>query len=226
MANNINHEGHRQRMKQRFVQEGIDSFSDFQVLELLLFFGIPYKDTNGMAHQLLKKFGSLSGVLNADYHELSAEPGLGPHAALLVRMIPGLARRYSMDRWNSKTQITDSKNAGIYAASLFVGIEHEVFYMICLDSQSRVIMPVLISEGTINEAMIYPRDIVEHALRHKTAMVILSHNHPGGSLEPSLADIEMTKKLMKALEVISVKIMDHIIVAGDRFTSLAEKRLI
>jgi len=131
-----------------------------------------------------------------------------------------------MDRWNKKTQIIDSKNAGYYAASLFVGIEYEAFYMICLDSQGRVIYPVLISEGTINEAMIYPRLVIENALRHKTAMVILSHNHPGGSVEPSIADIEMTKKLSKALDIISVKIMDHIIVAGDKFASLAEKHLI
>ena len=226
MANINHHKGHRQRMKERFVHDGMDSFSDYQVLELLLFFGIPYKDTNEIAHMLLNKYGSLSGVFNADFHELSAEPGLGPHAALLIRMIPGLARRYSMDRWNAKTQITDTDKAGKYAASLFIGIEYEAFYMICLDSQNHVIMPVLIGEGTINEAMIYPRLIVEHALRHKTVVVILAHNHPGGSTEPSLADIEMTKKLSKALEVISVKIMDHIIVAGDKYSSLAKKRLI
>jgi len=221
-----NHEGHRQRVKRRFIAEGMDSFSSYQVLEMLLFYAIPYKDTNEAAHNLLNTYGSLSGVFSADYHELAKIPGVGPHAAILIRMIPELARLYTKDRWKDKTQITDSKNAGLFATSLFIGIEYEAFYMICLDSQNRVIIPVLISKGTINEAMIYPRIVVENALRHKAVMVILSHNHPGGSTEPSPADIHMTKKLTKALEVISVKIMDHIIVAGDKFTSLAEKRLI
>ena len=222
----VNHEGHRQRIKQRFLREGMDSFSSYQVLELLLFYGVPYKDTNEAAHRLLDLYGSLSGVFNADYNELTTVPGVGPHAAVLIRMVPSLARRYIKDRWNDKTRITDSKNAGLYATTLFIGVEYEAFYMICLDSQSRVNVPVLICEGTINEAMVYPRLIVENALRHKSALVILAHNHPGGSTEPSLADIEMTKKLARALDVISVKIMDHIIVAGDKFTSLAEKRLI
>ena len=226
MATDNYHKEHRLRIKERFLNEGMDSFSSHQVLELLLFYGIPHKDTNATAHKLLDKFGSLSGVFNADYNELSAEPGLGPHSALLLKMIPELARRYSKDRWNKKTQITDSKSAGTYAVSLFIGIEKEVFYMICLDSQSHVIMPVRISEGTINEAMIYPRDIIENALRYKATMVIFSHNHPGGSTEPSLADMEMTRKLSKALDIISVRIMDHIIVAGEMYYSLAEKHLI
>ena len=221
----VSHEGHRKRMKQRFLSEGMDSFNDYQVLEMLLYYGIPYKDTNATAHVLFEKYGSLSGVFGADYRELSETPGISSHVAILIKMVPELTRRYSMDRWKEKTQITDSKNAGLYATSLFIGIEYEAFYMICLDSQSRVIMPVLISEGTIDEAMIYPRVIVENALRHKAAIVILSHNHPGGSTEPSPADIEMTKKLQGTLEIISVKIMDHIIVAGEKYTSLAEKRL-
>ena len=222
----VSHEGHRQRLKRHFISEGLDSFNKYQVLELLLFFGIPYRDTNEAAHILLEKYGSLSGVFNAGYHELAAIPGIGAHAATLIHMVPGLARRYSMDRWDDRTQLTDVKKAGSYAKTLFVGLEYEAFYIICLDSQNRVIMPALISEGTINEAMIYPRLVVENALRHKAAMVILSHNHPGGSVEPSPADVEMTKKLSKALEVISVRIMDHIIVAGEKFASFAEKGLI
>lgn len=220
------HEGHRQRMKARFLSEGLASFSSHQILELLLFFGIPYRDTNEAAHMLLNKYGSLSNVFNADYYELSALPGIGSHAAILIRMIPDLARSYTMDRWKSRTQIVDSKSAGLYAVSLFIGFEYEAFYMICLDSQNKVIHPVLISEGTINEAMIYPRLIVENALRYKTAAVIFTHNHPGGSIEPSNADIDLTKKLKTALNVISVKTIDHIIVAGEDYISLAEKRLV
>jgi len=225
MATDI-HKGHRQRLKDQFTNEGFDTLSDYQALELLLFFGIPYRDTNETAHMLLEKYGSFSGVFNADYLELASTPGLGPHAAALIHMIPSLTRRYSMDRWKDKPQITSTGSAGMYAVSLFCGIEYEAFYMICLDTQNRVIIPALISEGTINEAMIYPRIIVENVLRHKASTVILTHNHPGGSPEPSGADIDMTRKLATALGVIAVRIMDHIIVAGEKYVSLAEKRLL
>ena len=223
----VDHGGHRQRLKERFINEGgMDSFTDHQVLELLLFYGIPYKDTNGYAHMLIDKYGSLSGVLNADYRDLAETPWIGLHAAVLLSMTPSLTRRYAQDRWKDKIRLSDVKNAGAYAATLFVGDEYEAFYMICMDSQNRVIKPVLISRGTINEAMIYPRLVVENALRYKAAVVILSHNHPGGSTEPSLADIDITKKLAKALEIISIKVMDHIIVAGDKYLSLADKRIL
>jgi len=223
---NVDHSGHRYRMKERFLHEGLDAFNDHQVLELLLFYGIPYRDTNGLAHQLLTKYGSLSGVFNADFFELKKTKSLGSHAAFLIRMMPSLARRYAMDRWDKRIQITDSRAGAKYAASLFIGFEYETFYMICLDSQNQVITPVQISKGTINETTIYPRVVIEDALRHKTAVVILAHNHPGGSTEPSPADIDMTKKLIKALSVISVRVMDHLIISGESYTSLAEHKLI
>lgn len=222
----IEHDGHRQRVKDCFIYEGIDAFSNYQVLEFLLFYAIPHKNTNEMAHLLLDRYGSLSGVFNADYYDLLSVPGIGQHTALLIKLMPALTRRFTRDRWKERTKLTDIQNAGKFVASLYVGYEYEAFYMVCMDSQSRVIMPVLLGEGTVNEAMIYPRLVMENALRHRAVGVILSHNHPSGSLEPSLADIEITKKLAKALDVINVNVMDHIIVAGDKFVSLSEKRLI
>jgi len=222
----VDHKGHRLRLKNLYATEGLDAFNDYQVLELLLYYAIPYKDTNEIAHELLGKFGSLAGVFNADHIELSGIDGIGPHAAMLLNMIPALSRKYIGDRWKDRKQIINSTNAGQYAISLFIGMEHEAFYMICLDSQGHVIMPVEISEGVVNEAMVYPRKVIEKALRHNAVMVILAHNHPGGSTEPSGADIEMTNKLIKALGVISVKVMDHIIVAGEKYSSLAERGVI
>lgn len=222
----VDHGGHRQRMKARFLEEGLGSFSAHQALELTLFYGVPQKDTNETAHRLLTRYGSISGVFNADYAELSCEPGVGPHAALLLKLIPELTRLYMKDRWKERPKITDTKMAGQFASTLFIGAEREEFYMICLDTQNRVIMPVLVGSGTLNEAMVYPRLVIEHALRHNSAAVILSHNHPGGSTEPSLPDIELTKKLKAALAVISVKVADHIIVSGEKYLSLAERRLV
>ena len=220
------HTGHRKRLKNRFLEEGLDSFEPHQVLELLLFFSIPRRDTNEIAHKLLKKFGSLSGVFEADIKELVKVEGIGENSAFLISMIPQLSRRYLNDKWRDKPELNSSSKAGEYAISLFAGRTYEVFYVICLDAQNRVNHAALVHEGTINEAPIYPRIIVETILRHKANSVILAHNHPGGSLNPSRGDIEATKVIKNALESISVKVVDHIIVCGERYVSFAERGLL
>ncbi len=220
------HEGHRKRLKERFIKEGLDSFEQHQVLELLLFYAIPRKDTNELAHRLIKKYGSLAGVFEADLIDLAGVPGMGVNSALLLSLIPSLARVYFRDRWGDKPFLGSSNRAGEYAVSLFAGRQYEVFYVICLDAQNRVNHSALVHEGTINEAPIYPRIIVETALRHQANSVILAHNHPGGSLVPSSADIEVTRKISSVLNAISINVVDHIIVAGDKYLSFAEKGLL
>ncbi|AUG57775.1 RadC family protein [Acetivibrio saccincola] len=220
------HTGHRKRLKKRFLEEGLDSFEPHQVLELLLFFSIPRRDTNEIAHRLLKRFGSLSGVFEADIKDLMEVNGIGENSAFLISMIPQLSRRYLNDRWRDKPQLNSSSKAGNYAVSLFAGRTYEVFYVICLDAQNRVNYAALVHEGTINEAPIYPRIIVETALRHKANSVILAHNHPGGSLNPSRGDVEATKVIKNALESISIKVVDHIIVCGEKYVSFAERGLL
>ncbi len=216
------HEGHRNRLRTRVLKEGIDSFEPHQVLELLLFYSIPRKDTNELAHKLLDEFGSLPGVFEADPKDLCKVSGIGENTALLLSLIPQLARRYSKDKWGEKPEISSSTKAGQYAVSLFAGRTYEAFYIICLDAQNRVNFSDLVHEGTINEAPVYPRILVEIALRHKANSVILAHNHPGGSLNPSRADIEATNNIRNALEAISIKVIDHIIVCGEKYYSFAE----
>ncbi len=220
------HEGHRKRLKERFLREGIDNFEPHQILELILFYSIPRKDTNEIAHELLKKYGSLSKVLEADVNDLEKTPGIGENSAFILSLIPSLSRRYFKDKWGSKPFIDSSETAGKYAVSLFAGRMYEAFYVICLDAQNRVNFPELIQEGTINESPVYPRLVVETVLRHQANSVILAHNHPGGSLKPSKADIEVTEIIRTALEAISIRVVDHIIVAGDKYISFAEKGLI
>ncbi len=220
------HKGHRQRVKARYLTEGIDSFQDHEVLELLLFYCIPMKDTNELAHQLIKEFGSLSGVFDADAKDLCAKAKLTENTAVLLSMIPSLARRYNQGKFKDKPVLNSSTKAGKYSTTLFTGRLYEVFYVICLDCQNRVNNATLLHEGTINEAPVYPRLIVETALRHQANSIILAHNHPGGSLEPSQADIEVTKKIKVAVEAISIKVVDHVIVAGDSYYSFAENGLL
>ena len=141
-------------------------------------------------------------------------------------MIPQMSRKYLNKKWGEKLLINSSTKSGEYAVSLFVGRTYEAFYVLCLDAQNRINNSALVHEGTINEAPVYPRLIVETALRHQANSVILAHDHPGGSLRPSSADIEVTKKIINALGAISIKVIDHIIVAGDKYYSFAEKGLI
>ncbi|MDD4169197.1 MAG: DNA repair protein RadC [Desulfotomaculaceae bacterium] len=225
MGKNL-HAGHRQRVKARYLAEGLDDFEDHQVLELILFYCIPIRDTNELAHRILNEFGSLAGVLEADPRELCRRCGVSENTAVLISLIPPLARRYFKAKWGGKPELNSSSKAGEYVVSLFIGRTYEVFYVICLDAQNRVNYAALVQEGTINEAAVYPRLIVEAALRHQANCVILAHNHPGGTLRPSDADIQVTKKIVTALGTIAVHVADHIIVAGESYYSFAENGLL
>jgi DNA repair protein RadC len=220
------HDGHRERLKNRFIFEGLDNFEQHQVLELVLFYCIPRKDTNEIAHELINKYGSISGVFEADYKDLAEQTGVGKNSALLLNLIPSLSRLYLKDKCGERPVLNSSVKAGEFIVSLFAGRIYEAFYVICLDAQNKVNHAALVHEGTINEAPIYPRIIVETALRHQANSVILAHNHPGGSLRASSADIEATKRIKSALEGISIKVVDHIISAGSKYLSLAEEGLL
>jgi DNA repair protein RadC len=220
------HEGHRERLKARFLSEGLDNFNQHQVLEMLLFFTIPRMDTNPLAHKLIERYGSLSGVLEADPGDLEKVDGIGPNTAMFLSFMPSLCRRYMNDKWGDKPQLNSSGKAGEYAKSLFHGRQYEAFYAICLDAQNRVNYAALVHEGTIDSAAVYPRLIVEAALRHQASSILLAHNHPGGSLQPSAADLDATKKIISACDAISVRIVDHIIVAGINYFSFADRGLI
>ena len=220
------HKGHRQRVKNRVIKEGIDSFEDHQILELLLFYCVPMKDTNELAHQLISHYGSLSGVFDADPKDLCDKAGVTENIAILLSLIPALARRYQQGKFKEKAVLNSTTKAGEYTMALFTGRLNEAFYVICLDSQNKVNQATLLHEGTINEAPVYPRLIVETALRHQAASIILAHNHPGGSQRPSQADLDVTRRIRQATEAIAIPVVDHIIVAGDGYYSFAENRVL
>lgn len=220
------HVGHRQRVRDRYLSEGLDAFKDHEVLELLLFYCMPKRDTNPVAHAMLQEYGSLSGLFEADPRDIERRCGLSLATAILLTMAGPLTRRYLKQRWGERPILGTSARAGEFAVSLFAGRPYEVFYVICLDAQNRVNHAALVHEGTLNEAPVYPRLIVEAALRHKANSVILSHNHPGGSLAASGPDLDVTRRIRSALTPISIPVVDHIIVAGERYASLAEQGLL
>lgn len=220
------HEGHRKRVKSRYIAEGLDHFEDHEVLELLLFYCIPMKDTNKLAHGMINEFGSLASIFEADPKDISRRCGVSENTAILLSLIPPVSRRYLQRKWGDKPMLNSSSLAGEYAVSLFVGRIYEAFYLICLDAQNRINNAALVHEGTINESSVYPRLIVETALRYQANSVILAHNHPGGTMQPSQADLEVTRKISAALAAISINVSDHIIVAGERYFSFAENGLL
>lgn len=225
MSGNL-HEGHREKMKQRFVEDGLNSFEDHQVLEMLLFYTVPRKDTNEMAHGLLDKFGTLESLFDASPEEIVKKGEVTRNTAVFLAMIPQLARRYMLLKQGKKPVLDSSAKAGQFITTLFIGKNYEAFYVCCLNSQNQLNYAALVHEGTINEAPVYPRLIVETALRYQASSVILAHNHPGGSLKPSGADIEVTRKICDAMKTISITVIDHMIAAGNSYFSFAENGLL
>ena len=213
-------------MKARYLKEGLDSFEDHQVLEMLLFYAIPMKDTNELAHKMIGEFGSLSNLFEASPADISARCQVSENIAILVSLIPSLTRKYYQGKWGDKPVLDSSAKAGNFAVSLFAGRTLEVFFAICLDLNSKLTCASLVHEGTINEVAVYPRRIVEAAIRHHAVTVILAHNHPGGTLKPSQADKQVTKMVKDALRGIAVNLADHIIVVGDKYYSFSENDLI
>lgn len=214
------HEGHRARLRRRFQTEGLDGFEDHQLLELLLFYAIPRRDTNEIAHLLLRRYGSLASVLEADPADLACTEGIGEGAATLLSLVPSLTRRYFTDRTRQpRHQLQTTERAAEFLVPFMAGRTEEVFFVVCLDTQCRVIVPALVSEGSIDKAHIEPRQVVEAVIRHKAHSVILAHNHPVGTPRPSTADHRATKIIVDALGAIGVKVRDHIIIAGGEWFS-------
>jgi DNA repair protein RadC len=220
------HTGHRKRLKKRFLNNGIVEFEPHQILELLLFYGIPRKDTNVISHNLIKKFGSLSNVFDAEYEELMDVSGISENTATLIKLIPEITGLYQKDKWGEKPKLDSSEKAGRFSISLFVDKPYECFYLIGLDSGKRLIKTVLLNEGTIDSATVYPRNIAEEVILGKASSVILAHNHPGGRLSPSGQDIHTTHIIKESLKTFEVEVDDHIIAADNHYYSFAENGIL
>lgn len=216
------HEGHRERMKRQFLANGLDSFGDHNILELLLFYVVPRRDTNVLAHRLMQRFGSLSGVLDAPAQELTEVPGIGSAAACYLKLFSQVARVYFNDKLKDGVILDTPEKVGEYLIPKYVGVTHELVLLVCLDSKGKVLSCTAVMEGTINATQVSVRKIVETAVRNNAASVILSHNHPSGLAIPSRDDIATTKKIEQALSLISVSLVDHIVVADNDWVSLRD----
>jgi len=216
------HDGHRQRMKDRFLAEGLDNFSDVQVLELLLFYAIPRQDTNPIAHSLLDRFGGLSQVLEAPVEELEKVPGIGRNAAVLLSLATAVGRYYQVDRAMNTRVLPTVEKCGEYLVPFFYGRRNETVFLLCLDAKCKVLCCREIGEGSVNSAGVPIRRIVETALGANATTVVLAHNHPSGLALPSGEDVQTTRRVAAALSAVEISLADHIIVADEDFVSIAQ----
>ena len=222
MATESIHKGHRERLKQRFLEEGLDNFTDIQVLELLLFFAIPVKDTNPLAHALLDHFGSLSQVLEAEVEELKKVPGIKDHAATLLALVTQLCRYYQVSSAQQNQVLTTLEDCGRYLVPRFFGRTKETVFLLCLDAKCKVLCCKEIGEGSVNSASISVRKVVETALAANATTVVLAHNHPSGIAVPSNEDIQTTQRIAAALHAVEIYLADHIVVAEGDYVSMVQ----
>lgn len=213
-------------MKARYRDHGLDNFNDVNVLELLLFYAIPRKDTNELAHALLDHFGSLDRIFEASVPELEEVPGIGENTALLITLVPQITRRYLMAKGNCICSITSSAEAGKYLVPRLMFEKEEKLLLLCLDAKKSVISCVTLGSGVINAVDVNVRKVVENAVRNRASSVILAHNHPSGVALPSREDERITREIASALKLVGIPLDDHIIVAGDDFVSFADSGLI
>lgn len=218
------HEGHRQRLKERFRQEGLDNFNEKHVLELLLFYCLPRKDTNELADVLLKYFGgSIINVLDATPDELERVPGIGESVSTFFALRRAVDR-YCMIKAN-QTPSDPLMNASDYGRSLvpyFHDQRNETVYVLCLDAKCKKISCLFVGEGSVNSANIPLRRIMEICLNANATSVVLAHNHPGGLAIPSVDDIQTTRRLAQAMATVDIQLVDHLIFTDEDFISLVE----
>jgi DNA repair protein RadC len=217
---------HRQRLKKKFIDSGIDAFHDYEALELLLTYAIPQKDVKPLAKDLLREFGSIKGIIDADMNGLKKMNGISAHTALLIKLVKEIGVLYLKEKAKEKPQITCTKELLNYCKTNMGGLKDEQFCVIYLDAQNKITDIEAIEEGIVNQAVVYPRKVLENALKQKASAIIMVHNHPSGHVKPSDADIRLTKTIQETAKVLDILVHDHVIIGENRFFSFREEGLI
>lgn len=216
------HDGHREKMRQRFLTTGLDGFADHEALELLLYYAIPRRDTNPISHALMERYGSLAGVFSAPVEDLKKVPGVGESAAILLKLVPLLYRKARLAEAHQETILNNTERAGAFLLEQFAGETREVVYQLCLDRKGKLLVCKRLGEGGISSAQVDVRRLIENAILSSASSVILAHNHPSGIALPSQDDYTATDNVRRALSTIGVDLLDHIIVADNDYVSMAD----
>ena len=225
MKENI-HKGHRERLRNQLLKGGIDNFSEHQIVEVLLAFTIPYKDTNPLAHKLLDTYGSLANILDSDVDELCKISGIGIKTATFLTTLPDVFRMYKISKSKNNEALHSPKLAYEYFSARIPIIKDEIFYYACLDNNNNVIKFSQFGRGGARHVNINVRDFTNEILKVPTCGVIICHTHTSGQPRPSLNDIEFTKKLLASLKFLGISLLEHIILSPVGFYSFCNARLI
>ena len=218
--------GHRQRLRQRFVEAGPGALADYEMLELLLFHAIPRRDTKPTAKRLIETFGSYAAVLRADVKALSAVKGVGETTAIMLKSVADAAERLARDEIMDRVVLSSWDALMDYLKISMARQETERFRILFLDVKNALIADEEQQSGTVNHAPVYPREVIKRALELGASALILIHNHPSGIPDPSPADIDMTRKIEEAGDQLGVRLHDHIIVAREGTFSMRSEGLI
>lgn len=216
------HEGHRERMRKRFREaNGFDGFEEHQILELLLFYAIPRRDTNEMAHILINRFGSIAGVMDADYDELTELSFINENAATLLKILPSLISVY-YNSYSSGILYDNSEKMKNLFKPFFAGLNHEEFRVACFDPKLELLANERICAGGPTSSKVDMRRLMSIVIKSNATSVAIAHNHPKGDPVPSAADIMATKEIDAAMNSIDVALLDHIIVGERRTLSMKD----
>lgn len=218
--------GHRKRLRDKFNKSGLNGFSDYEIIELLLSLGTPRKDCKPPAKEALKRFKTLRGVLEAPSHELQNITGIGPGNVFGIKLVQEVAREYLKEKIIDKPVYTSTQEIFDYLYHSIRGLKKEVFKVIYLNSQNQIIEIEDLFEGTVNGSLISPREVIEGAIKHNAASLIFAHNHPSGNPEPSKSDKELTRNLVYAGKIMQIKVLDHIVIGENKYYSFTGNGLI
>ncbi|HOS78031.1 MAG TPA: DNA repair protein RadC [Syntrophales bacterium] len=222
-AERPHYHGHRKRLKERYQAQGLSGFQDYEALELFLTYAIPRGDVKLLAKTLIAHFGSLKAVFDAEIAELETVKGVKRHTAILLKLSKELAGAYLKEQARERSQISCTQELYDYCLMVMGGLKDEQFRVIYLDAQNRIIDSELIEEGIVNQAVVYPRKVIERALKKKASALILAHNHPSGHVRPSDADVRLTKSVQDTARLLDILVHDHIIIGENRFFSFREE---
>lgn len=218
------HSGHRQRVRKKFIENGFDVFEPHEALEMFLFYAIPRKDTNPLAHRLLERYLTIGGVCDAPIDELMEEFGLSESAAAYIKMLPEMSRLYNESKM-SDDNIIDYENLGKLFQTKFIGRTSEAVALLLGDAKGKMIYFNVISKGSLNSSDMPIRKIVDLALRHNAKTAFLAHNHPSGTALPSHSDLLTTQTVRETLLSVGVDLIDHFIITDDDYVSLRDSGL-
>ena len=219
------HTGHRERLKKKFLKYGLDGFEPHEALELLLFWAIPRKDTNELAHKLINKFGSITAVFDAPIKILKEIEGIGENSAIFLKLMPEIARIYQEDKHMINKKVPSLEDCYNKLVSEFTGRTEETVAIMLFDSKGKIVYDGIINKGSVNAVEIYSRRIIELLSAYSATSIIIAHNHPSGIALPSREDIRSTDKLKIIFENMSVAFIDHIIVADGDFVSMRQDKI-